>query len=189
MAITVPPDSGRQLMFLLIMMALRSTAVLVAVLHPVAWTDEEIRFAVGGPGRPRDPGRSSGRSALGALDRQSWSRGSPRRRSAVALLLVLSSRGVYVAFGLAGRLGFGPMAAPPGRPIPPGASSRPRRPPRAGCGPGSALGIPAVWMAVCLLVLPLVVYVIVVPAVGLVEGNRHHRRAGRPATPARPCST
>ena len=62
MAISVPaatpggdPGFGN-LTFLFIMVALTLLAVVVAVLHPIAWTDEEMRFAVdrpGGAGRPR----------------------------------------------------------------------------------------------------------------------------------------
>ena len=55
MAISVPaatpggdPGFGN-LTFLFIMVALTLLAVVVAVLHPIAWTDEEMRFAVVAP--------------------------------------------------------------------------------------------------------------------------------------------
>ena len=35
--------------FLVIMLGLTLVAVVVAVLHPVAWTDEEMWFAIGAP--------------------------------------------------------------------------------------------------------------------------------------------
>ena len=45
-----PPTPGfGNLTFLLIMIALTLLAVVVAVVHPIAWTDEELRFAVGAP--------------------------------------------------------------------------------------------------------------------------------------------
>ena len=55
MAISVPVAEGAtdagfgNLTFLLIMVALTLLAVVVAVVHPIAWTDEELRFAVGAP--------------------------------------------------------------------------------------------------------------------------------------------
>ena len=51
MALNVPTGatSGGNLMFMLLMIALTIGAVLIAVLHPVAWSAEEIRFAVGAP--------------------------------------------------------------------------------------------------------------------------------------------
>ena len=53
------------------------------------------------------------------------------------------------AFVLAGRLGFGPLAPPPAPDDPAApAPSRPPPPPAAGCGPGSQLGLPVVWMVV-----------------------------------------
>ena len=55
MAISVPPataggDPGfGNMTFLLIMIALTMLAVFVAVVHPVAWTDDEMRFGIGAP--------------------------------------------------------------------------------------------------------------------------------------------
>ena len=55
MAISVPPavaggDPGfGNMTFLLIMIALTLLAVFVAVVHPVAWTDDEMRFGIGAP--------------------------------------------------------------------------------------------------------------------------------------------
>ena len=56
MAISVPEGQGfGNMTFLLIMVALTLLAVVVAVWHPIAWTDDEMRFAVMAP------------TALGAL--------------------------------------------------------------------------------------------------------------------------
>ena len=51
MGISTGPEatSGGNLAFLLLMIALTMIASAVAVLHPVAWTVEEVRIAVGGP--------------------------------------------------------------------------------------------------------------------------------------------
>ncbi len=55
MAISVPPavaggDPGfGNMTFLLIMIALTLLTVFVAVVHPVAWTDDEMRFGIGAP--------------------------------------------------------------------------------------------------------------------------------------------
>ena len=50
------------------MVALTLVAVVVAVLHPIAWTDEELRFAVARAGALAARSSSSARSALGRLD-------------------------------------------------------------------------------------------------------------------------
>ena len=68
-------------------------------------------------------------------------------------------------------------------------SSRPAPPPEGWLRPGWLLGLPVVWMAVCLVAIPLVVYVVVVHPVGDDRGPPARGRAGRPATPARRCST
>ena len=51
MALAVPADSGAtgNLPFSLIMIALTLAAVVVTVYHPIAWSDDEMRLAVGGP--------------------------------------------------------------------------------------------------------------------------------------------
>ena len=56
MAMTVPNGQGfGNLTFLIVMIALTLLAVVVAIFHPIAWTDDEMRFAVVAP------------AALGAL--------------------------------------------------------------------------------------------------------------------------
>ena len=172
MAITVPPDSGiGNLTFLLVMMALTLVAVVVAVLHPVAWTDEEMRFAVLAP-TALGILLFFGALGLGALDAQVVVGGFAATPIRVALLFVLSSLGIYVVFALAGRLGWGPMAAPPG-PADPARRLEPPAPPAEGwLRPGLALGIPVVWAAICLVAVPLTVYVGSYIPWALVEGHR-----------------
>src|SRR5207247_340579 len=51
LAISVPAgQSGGNLTFMLIMIALTIATVLVTVLHPIAWSTDEARFAVAAPG-------------------------------------------------------------------------------------------------------------------------------------------
>ena len=132
------------------MIALTLLAVVVTVLHPVAWTDDEMRFAVGGAGR-----RSAVLVVFVALatgDARVVDRRRPLRhhadprspsrwRSAVA-------RGLRRCSSSAGRSGFGPLAATAGRRRPRPRSSTAARPAAARLAAARArlLGIPVVWM-------------------------------------------
>ncbi len=172
MAITVPQDAGiGNLTFLLVMVALTLVAVVVAVLHPVAWTDEEMRFAVLAP-TALGVAIFFGALGLGKLDAEVVIAGFAATPIRVALLLALTSLAIYVVFALAGRAGWGPMALPPG-PADPARRLEPPAPPAEGwLRPGSALGIPVAWAAICLLAIPLAVYVVSYIPWALVEGHR-----------------
>jgi len=165
MAISVPLAEGAtdagfgNLTFLLIMVALTLLAVVVAVVHPIAWTDEELRFAVGAPVvlgtlvffLALTTGKLSASITVGSI--------------AVTPLLVSIALGlgsVVVAglFMLGGRLGFGPLAAPPAPDDPIRLLDGPGAPPEGWLRPGTLLGLPVAWMAACLVVLPVVVYVV-----------------------------
>jgi hypothetical protein len=171
MALNVPTGatSGGNLTFMLIMIGLTIAAVLITVLHPIAWSVEEVRFAVAAP-------TALGLVALlvalplGKLDAGLVVGSLKITVLTGALGLVLVSAVVAVGFWAAGRLGFGPLAPP----IPPEYAGRltPAAPaPEGWLRLGSGLGAPAVWMAASLVVLPLVVYVIsYLPWVAL--GNR-----------------
>ena len=161
MALAVPPDSGASgnLVFTMIMIALTMAAVVVTVYHPIAWSDDEVRLAVAGP------------PALGiliALTAIALGKGDAGVAVGPFLVtplelgfaLVVAGLAAYLAFGVAGRAGFGPMAPPPG-PDDPGSRIPPAAAPAEGwLRLGSGLGLPVAWMAVSLLVIPLVVYVI-----------------------------
>ena len=125
------PSGFGNLTFLLIMVALTLLAVVVAVVHPIAWTDEEMRFAVG-----RARGGSATLVFFGALaagqarhDHRRSGRWRSRRCSWPSPS-ALGSLVVVGLFWLGGRSGFGPLAAPPAPddPIrlldPPGAAAR-----------------------------------------------------------------
>ncbi|HEU4671908.1 MAG TPA: phospholipid carrier-dependent glycosyltransferase, partial [Candidatus Limnocylindrales bacterium] len=163
MAIAVPSAaaSGPNLTFMLIMVALTGLAVTAAVVHPVAWSRQESRLAVGGP------------VVVGlAVVAVALARGigavhlGPLSAPAVVVGLAIAALGplVWVAFTVAGDWGFGPLAAP----LEPtdGESEVAVRdepspaPPAPGwLRPGWAFGLPVAWAVVCLLALPLAVYV------------------------------
>ncbi len=163
LAIAVPPEaatSGGNVFFLGLMIAITLGTVVASVLHPVAWTLEEMWFAVVAPGAL---------GVAGAL--AAFALGLP----SVVLLGSFGLLGLAavaaVAFRIAAWWGLGPLA-PPLAPDDPGAlleSSAPAPP--GWLRLGSGWGVPAVWMAFSLLAIPLVVYVVsYLPWVAL--GNR-----------------
>ena len=122
LAITVPEGQGfGNLTFLIMMLALTLIAVVTAIVHPVAWTDEEMRLAVGAPVALGTlvffvavaTGSTGAELALGPLAF------TPLE---IALALALGSGLVAVLFWFGGRIGFGPLASPPAlrrsRPLP-----------------------------------------------------------------------
>jgi predicted membrane-bound dolichyl-phosphate-mannose-protein mannosyltransferase len=161
LAINVPAGSGfGNLPFVAIMVGLTVVAVIANVLHPIAWSLDEIRFAIGAPAA------AGGIVALGAIGLQKATTTltiGPLKINPleIALGLALLSAVVWVAFGAAARLGFGPLSRPPA-PDEPAALLDPPSPPPAAAWlrPGAQLGLPVVWMVVCLLVLPVAIYVV-----------------------------
>ena len=165
MAISVPAAAGAtdpgfgNLTFLLIMIVLTLLAVMIAVVHPIAWTDEEFRFAVGAPVvigtlvffLALAAGKLNTTITLGALSMTPL---------LVAIALGLGSVVVAGSFMVGGRLGFGPLAAPPAPDDPIRLLDGPGAPPDGWLRPGTLLGFPVAWMAACLVFLPIVVYVI-----------------------------
>lgn len=161
-AIVVPVDAtqGGNLTFLLLMMGITLLAVAIAVLRPVAWSPEEVRFAIGAPlvagalvfllAIPLGIGTSAaGSDPLEQL---------PVMPSLAMGLMALGGL-AWIAFWGAGRVGLGPWAAPPG-PADPARLLAPAAPsPPWWLRFGSGLGLPAAWILVSLLVIPLAVYV------------------------------
>ena len=89
-----------------------------------------------------------------------------------AIALGLGSLAVYLLLTLAGRLGFGPLAVPPG-PDDPAYGLDPPAPPAEGwLRPGWLLGLPIAWMALCLAVLPVAVYVVSYIPWAMVENHQ-----------------
>ncbi len=130
MAVSVPAGdtAGGNLSFLAIMIGLTLVAAAVTVLHPIAWSVEEVRIAVAGP------------AAVGALVALA---AIPLGLGSAALALALGCFGLAavaaLGFWLAARLGFGPLAPPPlpDDPRLAAGAARPRLP-KAGSGPAGA---------------------------------------------------
>jgi Gpi18-like mannosyltransferase/4-amino-4-deoxy-L-arabinose transferase-like glycosyltransferase len=159
-AISVPEgQSGGNYLFLAIMVGLTLVAVVANVLHPVAWTWEEQRIAIGAP-------IAAGIAVLlwGLTTNQldgAWKLGPiVTTRLQVGFLGVLGGALVFSLFVGAGRLGFGPMAGIPAPDDPARLLEAPAPAPRGWLNLGSGFGLPGLWTLACLGALPLVVYVI-----------------------------
>ncbi|HYH92789.1 MAG TPA: phospholipid carrier-dependent glycosyltransferase, partial [Candidatus Saccharimonadales bacterium] len=160
LAISVPEGQGfGNLTFLLIMIALTLIAVVVAIMHPIAWTDEEQWFALLAP-TALGALVFFGALTLGQLDRSIALGPIELTPLLAAIALASASVVVYVLFQVAGRIGFGPLAVPPGPADPARLLEPPAPPPDGWLRPGWLAGVPVVWALACLVALPLVVYVI-----------------------------
>jgi hypothetical protein len=133
--------------FFLIMLAATAIAAAANAYHPIAWTKQETWFAVLAP---IVAGSLAGGAGLalrsGTLERIGI--------AGVALGLL-----VAVAFWIGGMWGFGPLAPPPAADDPSSFVDPPAPAPQGWLRLGSGFGLPAAWMAGCLLVLPVVVYI------------------------------
>jgi hypothetical protein len=172
-AISVGPDStaGGNYVFLVIMLAVVAAAVLANVTHPVAWTIEEQWFAIGAP------------AAVGILAlAYGFSKGDAIRAIKLGpieatpielgMLAILGSGGVWAAFFVLGRLGFGPMAPAPAPDDPVALLEPPTEAPTGWLRLGAGYGLPAIWLFAGLVVLPLVLYVVSYVPWAMVEGHR-----------------
>ncbi len=168
LAIDVPAGSasGPNLTFMLIMVALTGVAVGVSILHPVAWTPEERWFAV------LAPVVAGIVIAAVALVRAA----PPVHVSTFALPLVgigvvvaLAGVAAELAFRVAAPYGFGPLAvrSPDDPDVGP-----PDPPPPGWLRLGWGFGLPALWMAACLVALPLAVYVVSYLPWAAIDGNQ-----------------
>ncbi len=160
MALAVRLDSGGSgnLPFVLIMIGLTLATVVVSVYHPVSWSDDEVRFAVGAPaavgiviaGVGVLLGKAQDAIALGPITITPLEAGFG---------LVVVGIVAYAAFMIGGKLGVGPMAPPPDAQAlldgPPPPAPAPEGWVRLGWG----LGLPVVWLGASLLVIPILVYV------------------------------
>jgi hypothetical protein len=143
--------------FFLLMLGATAIAAAVNAYHPVAWSRQEMWFAIAVP------------ALVGLWLVALGLRGIAERlphissdmKSSVILLGIGAGAIVVPAAGfwLAGKLGFGPLAAPPAADDP-SVFAEPAAPAAEGwLRLGSGFGLPAAWMAACLLVLPLVIYI------------------------------
>ncbi len=174
MAIVTSPTattSSGKLFFLGLMIGLTLLAVVVTVLRPVAWSLDEMRFAVYVPGAL---------GILGALVGFAIGVGTiPPDGPPSTGLIVLAVSGALVAlsilalaaFRVGARFGMGPLAPAPGPDDPARLLPPPDPAPEGWLRLGSGRGLPAVWLAVSILLIPVAVYVVsYLPWVAL--GNR-----------------
>ncbi|HEX2626452.1 MAG TPA: phospholipid carrier-dependent glycosyltransferase, partial [Candidatus Limnocylindrales bacterium] len=172
-AISVGPDAttGGNYVFITIMFAVVVVAVLANIIHPVAWTIEEQWFAVGVP------------AVLGVLavlygllkgDAAKAIKLGPLSATPIELgmLALIGAAGVYLGFLLVGRLGFGPMAVEPAPDDPVAVLEPPTPAPVGWLRLGTGYGLPAIWLFIGLLVIPLGLYVVSYIPWALVEGHR-----------------
>jgi hypothetical protein len=173
LALVVPQGGGLgNLPFVVIMIALTAVAVVINVLHPIAWSDDEMRFAVAAPAAlgvlvalvAVATGRLESSIVVGGFAI------TPIYAAGAGVLLSLA---VYAAFIVAGRAGFGPMAVPPAATDPAALLPPAAPPPRESwLRPGAQLGIPVVWMVASIFILPVALYVISYIPWALVENHQ-----------------
>ena len=152
-------QTGGNWVFLGIMVALIVVAVLANILHPIAWTWEEVRFAVGAPA-------VAGLAALlfglarGGISTPITLGPISLTPIEMALLGFAVAALVYAVFLLLARAGFGPLAPPPPPDDPMAIVEPPAEAPRGWLRLGSGFGLPAIWLAFGLLVIPVALYVV-----------------------------
>ncbi len=172
MALSVPEGQGfGNLTFVIIMVALTLIAVVVAVVHPIAWTDDELHFALAAPAALGTL-VFFGALALGRLQTTITIGSLSITPLLLAIGLAVGSLAVAGAFWLGGRWGFGPLAMPPEPDDPIRLLDPPSPPPEGWLRPGWLLGIPVVWAAICVLLVPLAVYVISYIPWAMVENHQ-----------------
>lgn len=170
MAMSVPagnPDARGNIVFVLIMIGLTLAAVALSVYRPVAWSDEEARFAVGAPIV------AGAAAAVGLLVTGLAFEPLPVGPAAPLLLVAgaVAALGVVaaLAFWLAARLGWGPLAIPdPAVPE----VVRPTPAPPGWLRLGSGYGLPVLWLGVSIIAIPLAVYVIAYLPWAFIDNHR-----------------
>jgi protein-O-mannosyltransferase-like protein/dolichyl-phosphate-mannose-protein mannosyltransferase len=172
LAISVPAgQSGGNLTFMLIMIGLTVVTVLVTVLHPIAWSSDEARFAVAGPGAA-GIGVLLVALALGKLNAEIEVASVSVTPLHAAFALIAVALLVAGAFWLAGRSGFGPFAPRPA-PDDPVQLLEPPAPPAEGwLRPGWAFGLPIAWTLISMLAIPVAVYVVSYLPWAFIENHR-----------------
>ena len=159
LAIAVPPGQGAgNVPFLVLMVGVTLLAIVTAVFHPIAWTDDETWLALVAP-TAVGAAIFFGALALGRLETRVVLGPISMTPLLAAIAAALSSLVVYGTFRLGASLGYGPMAAPP-RPDDPGGVLEPPAPaPEGWLRPGWLFGLPLVWTAVSLIAIPVAIYV------------------------------
>jgi predicted membrane-bound dolichyl-phosphate-mannose-protein mannosyltransferase len=160
LAINVPAGTGfGNLPFVAIMVALTVIAVVANVLHPVAWSLDEIRFAIGAP-VAAGAVVALGAIALGVAEQPLAVSSLSLTPLHVALAFVVLGALAWLGFAVAARVGLGPLAPPPAGDELAALLPPPAPPPRADwLRPGALLGLPVLWMVASLLLVPVAIYV------------------------------
>ncbi|MEJ7749252.1 MAG: phospholipid carrier-dependent glycosyltransferase, partial [Candidatus Limnocylindrales bacterium] len=179
LAISVPEGQGfGNLTFLLIMIGLTLLAVVVTILHPIAWSTEEMWIALIAPAAAGVV-VFFGALGLGQLDSPIVLGSVTVTPLLLAIALAAASVVVYGSFQLASRFGFGPLAVAATRAdaaarVRAGTAARagditlaeaanpleaPAPPPAGWLRPGWLAGLPMVWALASLVLVPVVVYV------------------------------
>jgi hypothetical protein len=164
-------SEGQNFTFMAIMIGLTIVATIVLVVHPIAWSADEVRLAIGAPAVLGGLIFLAA-LALGVADVSVRVGGLAVTPVQLAFALALLSAGAAVALWLAGRAGFGPLAPPVGPEAPRRFLDPPSDPPPDWLRPGSALGLPIAWMAISLVVLPVAVYVLSYVPWAMLDGHR-----------------
>ncbi|HUP53897.1 MAG TPA: phospholipid carrier-dependent glycosyltransferase [Methylomirabilota bacterium] len=160
LAISVPEGQGLgNIPFLAIMVALTLVAVVTAVFHPIAWTDDEMRFAVVAPAAIGAL-VFFGALAFGRLDTTVAVGPAAFSPVLIAILAAAASLAVYAAFWAGGNVGYGPMAGVRDPDDPMRVLGPPAPAPTGWLRPGRLFGLPMLWAAIGLVAIPVAVYVI-----------------------------
>jgi hypothetical protein len=134
--------------FFIIMLAVTMVAAAVNAYHPIAWTREELVFAIAAP------------IGIGLLAGILGVARSSTLLIEIGAAGLVAGIGAAIAFWVGGQMGFGPLAAPRSPDDPASFAEPPAPAPTGWLRLGSGWGLPAFWMSLCLLVLPFVVYIV-----------------------------
>ncbi len=167
-AISVPVNNY---LFLIIMTALVLAAVVAVVQHPIAWTWEEERFAIG---VPIVVGAAILLFGMVRAAPEKALKLGPIAASPIELAFVafVGAAAIYTLFLAVGRFGFGPRAVRPAADDPRRLLDPPAPAPEGWLRLGAALGLPAVWTLLGLVVIPIAVYVISYIPWAMVENHQ-----------------
>jgi hypothetical protein len=146
--------------FFVVMLAVTCLAAAGNAYRPVAWTREELYFAIGAP----PVVGLVGPFALALLLVPFGLPFNLQPLFKVALEAGAAGLGVGImagaTFWVAGRVGLGPLAVAPRPDSPAAFAERPSPAPEGWLRLGSGFGVPAAWTAFCIAVLPFLVYIV-----------------------------
>ena len=152
-------ESGGNYLFISLMIALTLIASTSVVLHPIAWSDEEERLLVWGPAAIGAAALAVA-AAVGAAGHEFVLGPVKVTPIEAAFGLVAMSGVIYALVVVIGRIGFGPKAAAPSADDPARFLPTAVAAPEGWLRPGALLGLPMAWVVICLVAIPLGLYVI-----------------------------